>query len=488
MGQEDSAPPQDRTRTEPGRRGTWAALRPLVLRLHFYAGVLVAPFVLVAAVSGLLYVWTPQIEQAVYAGQLRVEPSGEPIPLHAQVRVAQEELPGAELDAVRPATGAEDSTRVLFDVPGLEASHRMTVFVDPYGGEVLGVMETYGTSGALPARTWVDTLHRSLHLGDVGRLYSELAASWMWVVALGGVFLWAARNRRPRAGLRRLLLPGAGTSGGRSRSVSVHGATGLWLLVGLLFLSATGMTWSQYAGANISDLRERLDWSTPSVSTEAPVASPGVDAGVDAVLASAREAGLDGPVEVALPEDHTSPYVVSQIDRSWPTRVDSAAVAPDTAEVTDVVRFADYPVMAKLSRWGIDAHMGVLFGVPNQLVLSALAAGLIAVIALGYRMWWQRRPTRSRALGVGRPYPRGSFAALPPLSKVAAVAVLALVGWAVPLLGASLLVFLAVDAVLGWRARSRASKGSAQGGRAPGSGGQAGPESAGAPPSGARSL
>ncbi|MEV6822610.1 PepSY-associated TM helix domain-containing protein [Nocardiopsis dassonvillei] len=75
-------------------------------------------------------------------------------------------------------------------------------------------METYGTSGALPARTWVDTLHRSLHLGDVGRLYSELAASWMWVVALGGVVLWAARNRRPRAGLRRLLLPGAGTSGG----------------------------------------------------------------------------------------------------------------------------------------------------------------------------------------------------------------------------------------------------------------------------------
>ncbi len=130
MGQEDSAPPQDGTRAEPGRRGTWAALRPLVLRLHFYAGVLVAPFVLVAAVSGLLYVWTPQIEQAVYAGQLRVEPSGEPIPLHAQVRVAQEELPGAELDAVRPATGAEDSTRVLFDVPGLDASHRMTVFVD----------------------------------------------------------------------------------------------------------------------------------------------------------------------------------------------------------------------------------------------------------------------------------------------------------------------------------------------------------------------
>lgn len=40
-------------------RGAWAALRPLILRLHFYAGVFVAPFILVATVSGLLYVWTP---------------------------------------------------------------------------------------------------------------------------------------------------------------------------------------------------------------------------------------------------------------------------------------------------------------------------------------------------------------------------------------------------------------------------------------------
>jgi MFS family permease len=38
------------------RPGVWAQLRPLILRLHFYAGVLVGPFILVAAVSGLLYV------------------------------------------------------------------------------------------------------------------------------------------------------------------------------------------------------------------------------------------------------------------------------------------------------------------------------------------------------------------------------------------------------------------------------------------------
>lgn len=458
------APAPDRAR--PARRGGWTALRPLVLRLHFYAGVFVAPFILVAALSGLLYVWTPQLEQAVHAEQLYVEPDGEPLPLHEQVRVARAELPGAEPDAVRPATGERDSTRVLFDLPGSAESHRMTVFVDPYRGEVLGVMETYGTSGALPVRTWVDTLHRSLHLGDAGRLYSELAASWLWAVALGGSALWAsAALRRRRAGgpgaARRLLVPGAGTSPGRSRSVSVHGATGLWLLVGLLFLSATGMTWSRYAGDNIADLRERLAWTTPAVSVETPNAVPGVDAGVDTVLASAREAGLDGLVEVSFPGDPAAPYTVTQVDRSWPTSVDAAAVAADTGEVVDVVRFSDYPLMAKLSRWGIDAHMGVLFGVPNQVALTAVAAGLVGVVLWGYRMWWQRRPTRSRALGAGRPYPRGSFRDLAWPWRAGVVAVLAAVGWAVPLLGVSLAAFLAVDALLGWRERRRDRSGSA---------------------------
>ena len=42
--------------------------------------------------------------------------------------------------------------------------------------------------------------------------------------------------------------------------------------------------------------------------------------------------------------------------------------------MVDEVRFADYPLMAKLTRWGIDAHMGVLFGVANQLLLVAFGS------------------------------------------------------------------------------------------------------------------
>ncbi|WP_406102731.1 PepSY domain-containing protein [Streptomyces sp. NBC_01003] len=39
----------------PTSRSTWGSLRPLALRLHFFAGVFVAPFLFVAAATGFLY-------------------------------------------------------------------------------------------------------------------------------------------------------------------------------------------------------------------------------------------------------------------------------------------------------------------------------------------------------------------------------------------------------------------------------------------------
>jgi len=163
------------------------------------------------------------------------------------------------------------------------------------------------------------------------------------------------------------------------------------------------------------------------------------------VLASARAKGLGDPVEIVPPADDSSAYVVSQVQRSWPTKQDSAAIDPSTGEVTDTVRFADYPVLAKLTRWGIDAHTGVLFGIVNQLVLMALALSLILLILWGYRMWWQR----GRASAFGRPIPRGAWQQVPAYVLVPLMAVIAVLGYFVPLLGISLAAFIAVDVILG---------------------------------------
>ncbi|MEU3742341.1 PepSY domain-containing protein [Streptomyces sp. NPDC032198] len=440
-----------------GRSG-WASLRPLVLRLHFYAGVLIAPFLLVAATTGLLYACSYQAEKIVYSHELSA-PVGEnktELPISEQVAAARKAHPEGTVNAVRPSPEEGATTRVLLSgVPGVDAGHTLAVFVNPYNGEVRGALEQYGSTGALPLRTWIDELHRDLHLGETGRLYSELAASWLWVIAGGGLVLWFARRRSQRK-LR-------GTTG-RRRTLSLHGSVGVWAAAGLIFLSATGLTWSTYAGQSVGDLREAIGQTTPELTAAAAGGGEhaghggsgsgggaGGGAGLDAVLKAARAEGLSNPVEVVPPADASSAYVVRQIQRSWPEKQDSVAVDPASGEVTEVLRFADFPVLAKLTRWGIDAHTGSLFGLANQLALVALALCLILMIVWGYRMWWQR----GRANSFGRPLPRGAWQNVPAYVLVPLMAAVAVLGYFVPLLGIPLAAFLAVDIVLGEIAHRR---------------------------------
>ncbi|MEU8990858.1 PepSY-associated TM helix domain-containing protein [Streptomyces sp. NPDC048558] len=436
----------------------WAPLRPLILRLHFYAGVLVAPFLLVAAATGFLYAGAFQAEKIVYAHEMYVPVGDAKLPISEQVAAARKAHPEGTVSAIRPSPADDESTRVMLSgVKGVDAEHTMAVFVDPYTAEVRGALEQYGSTGALPLRTWIDEFHRDLHLGETGRHYSELAASWLWVVAAGGLVLWFSRRRA----LRKV----RGTSG-RRRTLGLHGTVGVWAAIGFIFLSATGLTWSAYAGANIDELRTSLGQATPSISATAggehgghgSAAATGGSGehgvGLDRVLVSARAEGLGDPVEIVPPADDSSAYVVRQVGRGWPTKQDSVAIEPAGGEVVDVLRFAEYPVLAKLTRWGIDLHTGVLFGLVNQIALMALALSLILLIVWGYRMWWQR----GRGSAFGRPIPRGAWQQVPPQILVPLVAVVAVVGYFVPLLGISLAAFVVVDVVLGEVAHRRGKR------------------------------
>ncbi|XIE78277.1 PepSY-associated TM helix domain-containing protein [Streptomyces sp. SBR177] len=440
-----------------------------MLRLHFFAGVLVAPFLLVAAVSGLLYALAVPAEKLVYAHELEVPvPEGATaLPLERQVAAARAARPGGTVTAVWPGAEPGATTRVLMADPEAPEGTSMGVFVDPYTAAIRGELPSYGSSGALPLRTWVSGLHVDLHLGELGRNYSELAASWLWVVALGGVLLWVGRRRRSR---RSLLLPEGGPKS-RRRTLSWHGAVGLWAAAGLVALSATGLTWSRYAGENIGGVQDRLGGATPTLSATvtsgagvgaggehaghgaghhpAPsqAAPAGADIGLDRAVAAARAAGIDSPsIAVVLPAEGSG-YVVKETDKQFPAELDSVALNPADGTVLDELRFADYPLLAKLTRIGIDAHMGLYLGLFNQLALAALALALILLVVWGYRMWWLRRP--------GRPVARGTWRRVPPATLLPLLAGTALVGWFVPLLGLSLVAFLAVDLALALLARTR---------------------------------
>lgn len=438
-----------------------AAWLNLLRRLHFYIGLFIGPFIFAAALTGTLYVATPQLESWLYQNALRGTLSGEKQPLSAQITVATEAIQGnLRLHAVRPGILAGDTTRVMFIDPNLGESETRAIFVDPVTLSVKGDLPVYGTSGILPLRQWIDYAHRSLLLGSVGRLYSELAASWMWVAALGGIALWSMT--RPRRRINNKM----------QNSRRLHVSLGWALLVGMLIFSATGLTWSQWAGGNVDKMRAAFGWLTPQVNTQLESAVPAVHDShaehhmgskmmgeaasplrveeFDKILLAARAAGLDaGKLEIRPPSDPGRAWTVNEIDRSWPTQVDAVAIEGSTMRIVDRTHFSDFPLMAKLTRWGVDFHMGILFGLVNQLLLIAFGTALCVMIVVGYRLWWIRRPARAAANPANTLIQAWFGLAWPARLLTAVIAVL--LGVALPLMGGSLALCLAVD-YLRWRA------------------------------------
>ena len=303
----DTVDSTSRTDPAPPRR-SW---RPFVVRLHFYAGVLIAPFILIAAVTGGLYAMAPSIERVIYGDILTVPESDQPIPLGDQAAAAQNAFPALTMTGMRPAADPGESTRVYFADPTLDEELRRAVFVDPYTGRVLGDEASW--LGYLPVSTWLDGFHRHLNLGE----------------------------------------PGQGIG-------------------------------------------------------------------------------------------------VAEIDKPYRLTTNAASVDPVTNTVTSEIDYwRDYSVVAMLADWGIRGHMGLLFGLLNQLLLLGVAVALVAVIIGGYRMWWQRRPTRGSAWAVGRPPVRGGLRRLSPVATGVLVLAAVAVGWFLPLLGISLAAFVVADVVLG---------------------------------------
>ncbi|WKD61734.1 hypothetical protein CCICO_08625 [Corynebacterium ciconiae DSM 44920] len=438
------------TRTE-SRSG----LAALVRRIHFYAGMFIGPFLLVAAVTGALYAVAPTMESVVYRDIMRVSESDSSQPLAEQVRAAHAEHPDLPIAQVWPSSEPGETTRVLLSDDTVGESRLRSVFVDPGTAEVVGDEPTYSGLGELPLRYWISGLHKDLHLGDSGALYSELAASWMWFVALGGAYLWWARTKSLKASLRGVP---ATTRGSRKRLMNWHGAAGAWLLVAMIGLSATGITWSNVAGQNVSATVEALNWKAEPIYTDLATSSSGSSKPVgpeeiaeqsDRVLAAAREEGLTGSVRLFPGEDTATAWQASE--RWVPYRLGSDAVSIDgeSGAVVDRLPFSQLPLFSRLTSWGIYLHMGIMFGLPLQIILCLAALAMAGLVITGYVLWWKRRPTPGAPAGI--PGPRVQLS----LRDWMCIAVfLAVVGTFLPLFGASLVAMLVVDQILLRRARS----------------------------------
>ncbi|MCA0946669.1 PepSY domain-containing protein [Salipiger pacificus] len=397
--------------SETTQRAASAALYRAVWRWHFIAGLVILPFVLILAITGGIYLFKDEINDAAYARLRVVEPAATQLAPSQIAAAALEAHPGA-LKAYTPPASETRSAEV--DILG-EDGLKDTVYVNPYTGDVLGTLWDSGAAGS-PAMYVVRKLHSLEYVGWLGNRLIEMAAGWMVLLVASGVYLWWPRGK------------GLGTTTikakrGRPWWRDLHAVTGLYTGVFIVFLALTGLPWSAIWGGKFYEYTNALGlgmpegyWSSLPASTvplaevtdrapwiieKQPVplsgAAEGVPQTLDQVIATVEDLGIVPGYAVSMP--------------GGPERVFTASVYPDDITFERVIHLdqysgavlydaglADLGTLGRWAEWGISVHMGQEWGLANQIVLLLACLAMVGLCLSGGVMWWKRRP--SGALGV----------------------------------------------------------------------------------------
>lgn len=431
----------------PARTG-WLDYRT-IWRWHFYAGLFCVPFIIILSITGMLYLFKPQVEAWIDRPYDRLALAGPAADADAQALAAVAAIPGGRLQSyILPEPG--QAVRVLVRDKG---GALWRVYVHP---ESLAILHKVAEEDRLMQQ--IKRIHGELLMGDRGSLLVELAACWGIVMLVSGLYLWWPRNGQGWAGTAYPRL----RAGGRIFWRDIHAVVGFWISLLALFLLLTGLPWATVWGAGFKMAREatgtaagRQDWTTSRAAEKAADAAEQANAqhhahshdtammqagavGLTEIAAKAAALHIPAPVLINPPKSAEGPWMVRGMSQNRPERV-SVDLDGMTGEMVYRQDFADRHIIDRAVGIGVAAHEGQLFGAWNQVLGVVAALGLVLLSVSGAVMWWKRRPA-------------GALGAPPVLRFRGNVAVMggALLIFALllPVLGASLVIIAMIDLAL----------------------------------------
>jgi len=379
-------------------------LRPRLLRLHRWAGILLAGFLVLAGATGSFLAFHHEIDAWVAPELHRVPSSSERASLDAIAARIETRHPGlvvgyfvftpnpeASIRAVMNTRAAAEAGRLDRDGAG-----QLEVFVDPHDGRLLGERR-FGEIALTRAHLvpMVYRLHMSLLLGEAGQwITASIAALWLAMLFIGLLLA-----------LPRLALLGRAFSvkwrASRARVFfDLHRSTGValgWLLAVIAF---TGM----YMNLPPDVTEPVVKAVSPFTERPKAVRAKGESRdgswriGWDEALARARQVEPEHPLAIFGRVESRGYYQLRFMPPGDIVDAGTRRVFVSGRDGTVLGRFNDLEgTAADLFRvWQFPLHSGQAFGMPGRVAICA--AGLLPMLLAFTGLWlWRRRVNLRRA-------------------------------------------------------------------------------------------
>lgn len=359
----------------------------IVWRWHFYAGMIIAPFLIVVAATGGLYIFKDELEAFVYPGVTYVEPTAERVPYEEQLATARAAVPTMPRVALMQIFANPRRATSI----GMFGDKFQYSYVDPYRGNFLGGI---GNNGFFDI---VLKLHRTMFLGTTGRIIVELTTCWTIVLVVTGVYLWWPRKWNQLWGV---WLPRL-----RKKPYVVlrdlHVVFGVYTGILAIVIALTGLLYSYTWGTAFTNAylkTEANDMFSKPMLCKSPAGAKELP--LDRFIEIGKEKMPGKTLTVWFPRAENAVYMVFGSSSYGPQVQEMLFIDRATGEVLDHRYNHQTKLLFWIGSWNYPLHVGSILGMPSKLVWLATCVILMTSPITGVVMWWLRRP--KGALGLPR--------------------------------------------------------------------------------------
>jgi uncharacterized iron-regulated membrane protein len=381
-------------------------------RLHFYAAWFITPLLLTLTLSGIGFLFYPEVENMIYDHEFFGQSdAGDMQSMDEAIEEIKETYYGYSVSKISMMEEPYNNRVTISNDQG----QSQYVFLDE-NNQIVASQDSKNTYSNL-----MRTFHSSLLTEHTFvRYLVELTACWAIFLIVSGTYMTFKKKLLQNRSRKNSL-----------RFQKIHAVLGLVLALPLIIIVVTGIPWSVFTGSKINqfavdhpgwgrtELRDNppqsdvdeIPWATRSL--EQPASEHRGHAGhhsdssaidmiegqksVEEIITASAENNISRPFSIVYPSDEKGVFTVSKGSTTGVTGLDVSPSEETTAyfdqysgDMIAQIDFEDYGIIGKWFTWGIPLHEGHLFGMANKILNLLVCIAFLAAIAMGFMSWMKR--------------------------------------------------------------------------------------------------
>ncbi len=350
-------------------------LKKLIRQLHLLLGLTSGTVVFIVAITGCLYAFEEELRNAIYKDVLFIETQATRKPISELIKNVKAEFPKPGIKNIKISA---DSTRSVEFI----LKNKRSVLVDPYTGKVLGTFNKETDFFGIVLQT-----HRSLYLGDTGKIVTGTSAILFIFMLISGIVLWWPKNKtflKQKFSLKK-------NASWKKRIYDLHSVLGFYASWIIVLTALTGVIWA------FKWAESTMYWLNGSKKTEHRYYSKYKESKplvIDKIISLAGSLYLKSDkCFISMPEDSVGVYKVMLYydDGGFYNKTDQLFFDQYTGELRKANLFEHSSRGDKLKATNYNIHTGKVIGIVGQL-LTFFAALISASLPItGLLMWLRKR-------------------------------------------------------------------------------------------------